>query len=438
MEAELIAWLRKRLPPHPLLRLGPGDDAAVLRMAGVEECVVTVDMLTDHVDFELARDDPRRVGRKCLAVNLSDLAAMASRPLAAVIAVVLPRQGGMELAVELRGPAAAGRALRRGHRRRRRQRLGRPAGRERDAAGPGDGAGTALPRRRTPRRPNRRHRSVRRQHPRPPFRLRAPRCRGPLLERPLRVARRHRRQRRAGRRSLSRGGGERLRGGRPNRRRADQCGRPAAGRRSGRRPHGAGPRAGRRRGFRIDPGGAARRGPANARRAAAGSAAGRDRGICRRARPMAAVWPGSADARCPSAAGNTASIDRRGTLHLPGRRRSCHRRAGGGPGPRPARRLDGRLVRHAGGGQDATGPGDRDRRRRRSPQRCQPHVRAHSRVRRSSARLSRQRLPPPRRGRIPPARSRGILRGPGPGAHRMGRPRAGLRCPRSAWKSTSR
>ncbi|MGO8691139.1 MAG: thiamine-phosphate kinase [Thermoguttaceae bacterium] len=101
MEAELIAWLRKRLPPHPLLRLGPGDDAAVLRMAGIDECVVTVDMLTDHVDFELARDDPRRVGRKCLAVNLSDLAAMASRPLAAVIAVVLPRLHGMELAVEL-------------------------------------------------------------------------------------------------------------------------------------------------------------------------------------------------------------------------------------------------------------------------------------------------------------------------------------------------
>ncbi len=101
MEAELIAWLRKRLPPHPLLRLGPGDDAAVLRMAGIEECTVTVDMLTDHVDFELSRDDPRRIGRKALAVNLSDLAAMASRPLAAVIAVVLPRHGGMQLAMEL-------------------------------------------------------------------------------------------------------------------------------------------------------------------------------------------------------------------------------------------------------------------------------------------------------------------------------------------------
>ena len=34
MEQQFIAWLRERLPPHPLLRLGPGDDAAVLRMAG--------------------------------------------------------------------------------------------------------------------------------------------------------------------------------------------------------------------------------------------------------------------------------------------------------------------------------------------------------------------------------------------------------------------
>ena len=101
MERELIRWLRQRLPSHPLLRLGPGDDAAGLRMAGVDECVVTVDMLTDHVDFELSEVDPRRVGRKCLAVNLSDLAAMAAKPLAGVIAVALPRSGGMDLAVAL-------------------------------------------------------------------------------------------------------------------------------------------------------------------------------------------------------------------------------------------------------------------------------------------------------------------------------------------------
>jgi thiamine-monophosphate kinase len=101
MEREFIAWLRRRLPQHPRLLLGPGDDAAVLNMAGIDDLVVTVDLLTDHVDFELERMEPRRVGRKALAVNLSDLAAMAARPLAAVTAVALPRQGGAALAREL-------------------------------------------------------------------------------------------------------------------------------------------------------------------------------------------------------------------------------------------------------------------------------------------------------------------------------------------------
>jgi thiamine-monophosphate kinase len=101
MESAFIAWLHERLPPHPSLRLGIGDDAAVLRLAGSDECVVTVDLVSDGVDFDLAQVDPRRVGRKALAVNLSDLAAMASRPLAAVVALLLPKRGGMDLAVAL-------------------------------------------------------------------------------------------------------------------------------------------------------------------------------------------------------------------------------------------------------------------------------------------------------------------------------------------------
>jgi thiamine-monophosphate kinase len=101
MESDLIAHLRKRIPPHPLLRLGIGDDAAVLRIGQGEDCVLTVDLVTDHVDFELAQIDPRRAGRKALAVNLSDLAAMASEPLAGVVALALPREGGMGLAVAL-------------------------------------------------------------------------------------------------------------------------------------------------------------------------------------------------------------------------------------------------------------------------------------------------------------------------------------------------
>jgi thiamine-monophosphate kinase len=101
MEQQLVAWIRQNLQGHERLLLGPGDDAAVLAMAGDDRLVVTVDMLTDGVDFLLAEVDPRRVGRKALAVNLSDLAAMAARPLAVVIAAVLPKSGGRALAEQL-------------------------------------------------------------------------------------------------------------------------------------------------------------------------------------------------------------------------------------------------------------------------------------------------------------------------------------------------
>jgi len=101
MESDFLHWLRERLHPQPLLKLGIGDDAAVLATAGRSDIVVTTDLIADGVDFELRTDDPRRIGHKALAINLSDLAAMAARPLAAVVALNLPRNGGMKLATEL-------------------------------------------------------------------------------------------------------------------------------------------------------------------------------------------------------------------------------------------------------------------------------------------------------------------------------------------------
>lgn len=92
MELQWIDWLRDRLPRHPHLRLGIGDDAALLRMAAGPDCVVTSDMLMDEVDFRLEECDPRQAGRKALAANLSDLAAMAARPLAAVVSLALPHR----------------------------------------------------------------------------------------------------------------------------------------------------------------------------------------------------------------------------------------------------------------------------------------------------------------------------------------------------------
>jgi thiamine-monophosphate kinase len=101
MESEFIAWLRERLPPHPDLRLGIGDDAAILRLAADRDMVVTSDLLTDGVDFHLHACQPWQIGRKAVAVNLSDLAAMACRPVALVVSVALPRSGAGELARSL-------------------------------------------------------------------------------------------------------------------------------------------------------------------------------------------------------------------------------------------------------------------------------------------------------------------------------------------------
>ncbi len=100
MELDFIRWLRGRLPAHPRVSLGPGDDAAVVQFPG-HSCVWTVDLLTDGVDFELETLGAARVGRKVLAVNLSDLAAMAARPVAALIALALPRADAPRLAREL-------------------------------------------------------------------------------------------------------------------------------------------------------------------------------------------------------------------------------------------------------------------------------------------------------------------------------------------------
>jgi thiamine-monophosphate kinase len=99
METDFVTWLLDRIPADPRLEVPPGDDAAVLRPPAMRRTVVTVDMLTEGVDFILGPDcPPRAVGHKAVAVSLSDLAAMGSRPEAVFVAVCLPRTGGDAIA----------------------------------------------------------------------------------------------------------------------------------------------------------------------------------------------------------------------------------------------------------------------------------------------------------------------------------------------------
>src|SRR5215471_17242526 len=98
-EFEYIAWLRSRTPADPRVLIGPGDDCAVLAPAA-RPLLVTTDMLMDGTDFIVSEVGPRRAGRKAMAANLSDIAAMAGAPVAAVMSVVLPRSDGRALAEE--------------------------------------------------------------------------------------------------------------------------------------------------------------------------------------------------------------------------------------------------------------------------------------------------------------------------------------------------
>jgi thiamine-monophosphate kinase len=100
-EFDLIQQIRNRVGPSRRLKVGIGDDAAVLDWSALPDCLVTVDMLMEGVDFTLDTATPEQIGRKALAVNLSDIAAMAGRPVACVVAVALPRDGGFELGQRL-------------------------------------------------------------------------------------------------------------------------------------------------------------------------------------------------------------------------------------------------------------------------------------------------------------------------------------------------
>jgi hypothetical protein len=72
------------------VRLGVGDDAALLSSPAGSELVVAADTLVAGVHFPLG-SLPASIGHRALAVNLSDLAAMGARPAWALLALTLPR-----------------------------------------------------------------------------------------------------------------------------------------------------------------------------------------------------------------------------------------------------------------------------------------------------------------------------------------------------------
>jgi thiamine-monophosphate kinase len=100
-EFDLIAAIRQQARPNDSVVVGIGDDAAVLRSDG--HILVATDMLMEGVHFIVDEVAPELVGRKALAVNLSDIAAMAGTPTSCFVSVALSRRLGQSFAERVLG-----------------------------------------------------------------------------------------------------------------------------------------------------------------------------------------------------------------------------------------------------------------------------------------------------------------------------------------------
>src|SRR5208337_2460067 len=96
-ELTLLAEIRQRaaraasLRQKDGLRLGIGDDCALLAPRAGEELALTTDLSIAGRHFRLDWHPPEAVGHRVLARGLSDLAAMGARPVAAFLSLGLPR-----------------------------------------------------------------------------------------------------------------------------------------------------------------------------------------------------------------------------------------------------------------------------------------------------------------------------------------------------------
>jgi thiamine-monophosphate kinase len=91
-EFELIARLAKSLPTNPTVVVGPGDDCAVLDAGQPDRWLLfKTDAVVEGVHFTRATA-PEKIGHKALARCLSDVAAMAGTPAAALVTVALPQK----------------------------------------------------------------------------------------------------------------------------------------------------------------------------------------------------------------------------------------------------------------------------------------------------------------------------------------------------------
>ena len=89
-ESEIISLVRKRARRTDRVLVGVGDDAAVVKSSGASDLIACSDLSLEGVHFRIEWSDAWLIGRKALAVTLSDVAAMGAEARFALISVALP------------------------------------------------------------------------------------------------------------------------------------------------------------------------------------------------------------------------------------------------------------------------------------------------------------------------------------------------------------
>lgn len=89
-EFSFIKWIRGRQKRRKDVILGIGDDCALINVSSDKLCLITTDMLVDGTHFNLKECTLHDVGRKAIACNISDVAAMGCRATAAVVSICFP------------------------------------------------------------------------------------------------------------------------------------------------------------------------------------------------------------------------------------------------------------------------------------------------------------------------------------------------------------
>jgi thiamine-monophosphate kinase len=90
-EFGLIDLISRKVRTSSMVPVGIGDDAAAFQWRPGCVGLVTADMLVEGVHFDLSFCDPVRLGRKSLAVNLSDIAAMGGKPRTCLLSLAIPK-----------------------------------------------------------------------------------------------------------------------------------------------------------------------------------------------------------------------------------------------------------------------------------------------------------------------------------------------------------